>query len=112
MLSDVFRTLGWIKDTDASYGRSVKWMCAILPAICGITYIMGVKPVVAIIMSGVMQSIMLPMLGGAAIYFRYKYCDDRLKPSRNSDLLLIVSAIGLLIAGGFAAYTKIASFLG
>ena len=112
MLSDVFRTLGWIKDTDASYGRSVKWMCAILPAICGITYIMGVKPVVAIIMSGVMQSIMLPMLGGAAIYFRYKYCDDRLKPGRNSDLLLIVSAIGLLIAGGFAAYTKIASFLG
>ena len=112
MLSDVLRTLGWIKDTDASYGRSVRWMCAILPAVCGITYILGVKPVVAIIMSGVMQSIMLPMLGGAAIYFRYKYCDDRLKPGRSSDLLLIVSAIGLLIAGGFAAYTKIASFLG
>jgi len=112
MLSDVLRTLGWIKDTDESYGRSVKWMCAILPAVCGITYIMGVKPVVAIIMSGVMQSIMLPMLGGAAIYFRYKYCDDRLKPNRKSDILLIVSAIGLLIAGGFAAYTKIASILG
>ena len=111
MLSDVLRTLGWIKDTDDSYGRSVKWMCAILPAVCGITYIMGVKPVVAIIMSGVMQSIMLPMLGGAAIYFRYKYCDDRLKPTRKSDILLIVSAIGLLIAGAFAAYTKIASFL-
>jgi len=112
MLSDVMRTLGWIKDTDESYGRSVKWMCAILPAVCGITYIMGVKPVVAIIMSGVMQSIMLPMLGGAAIYFRYKYCDDRLKPTRKSDILLIVSAIGLLIAGVFAAYTKVASFLG
>ena len=112
MLSDVLRTLGWIKDTDASYGRSVRWMCAILPAVCGITYILGVKPVVAIIMSGVMQSIMLPMLGGAAIYFRYRYCDDRLKPGRSSDLLLIVSAIGLLIAGGFAAYTKIASFIG
>ena len=111
MLSDVMRTLGWIKDTDESYGRSVKWMCAILPAVCGITYIMGVKPVVAIIMSGVMQSIMLPMLGGAAIYFRYKYCDDRLKPTPKSDILLIVSAIGLLIAGGFAAYTKVASFL-
>jgi Mn2+/Fe2+ NRAMP family transporter len=87
-------------------------MCAILPAVCGITYIMGVEPVVAIIMSGVMQSIMLPMLGGAAIYFRFKYCDDRLKPTRNSDILLIVSAIGLLIAGVFAAYTKIASILG
>jgi Mn2+/Fe2+ NRAMP family transporter len=112
MLSDVLRTLGWIKDTDASYARCVRWMCAVLPAVCGITYILGVKPVVAIIMSGVMQSIMLPLLGGAAIYFRYKYCDDRLKPGLSSDLLLIVSAIGLLIAGGFAAYTKIASFLG
>ena len=112
MLSDVLRTLGWIKDSDESYGRSVKWMCAILPAVCGITYIMGVKPVVAIIMSGVMQSIMLPMLGGAAIYFRYKYCDERLKPSRTFDMLLVISAVGLLIAGGFAAYTKIASFVG
>ena len=112
MLSDVIRTLGWIKDTDASYERCVKWMCGILPLICGITYILGVKPVVAIIMSGLMQSIMLPILGGAAIYFRYKYCDERLKPSRSSDLLLIVSAIGLLIAGGFAAYTQIASRLG
>lgn len=112
MISDVIRTLGWIKDTDASYERSVKWMCGILPLICGITYILGVKPVVAIIMSGLMQSIMLPILGGAAIYFRYKYYDERLKPSRRSDLLLIVSAIGLLIAGGFAAYTQIASRLG
>ncbi|MBT4694018.1 MAG: Nramp family divalent metal transporter [Planctomycetaceae bacterium] len=112
MLSDVLRTLGWIKNSDDSYGRCVKWMCAILPAICGITYILGVKPVVAIIMSGVMQSIMLPILGGAAIYFRYKFCDNRLQPSRKSDILLVISAIGLLIAGGFAAYTKVASFLG
>ena len=58
-----------------------------------------------------MQSIMLPLLGGAAIYFRYKYCDRRLKPSRSFDILLIVSAIGLLIAGGFTAYTKIAKYL-
>lgn len=111
MLSDVLRTLGWIKDSEESYGRSVKWMCAILPAICGITYIMGVKPVVAIIMSGVMQSIMLPLLGGAAIYFRYKFCDDRLKPTRKSDVLLIISAVGLLIAGGFAAYTKLSPYV-
>jgi Mn2+/Fe2+ NRAMP family transporter len=111
MLSDVLRTLGWIKDSEESYARTVKWMCAILPAICGITYIMGVKPVVAIIMSGVMQSIMLPLLGGAAIYFRYKFCDDRLKPTRKSDVLLIISAVGLLIAGGFAAYTKLSPYV-
>ena len=111
MLSDVLRTLGWIKNNDEAYSRTVKWMCGILPAICGITYILGVKPVVAILMSGVMQSIMLPLLGGAAIYFRYKYCDQRLKPSRSFDILLIVSAIGLLIAGGFTAYTKIAKYL-
>jgi Mn2+/Fe2+ NRAMP family transporter len=111
MLSDVLRTLGWIKDSEESYSRSVKWMCAILPAICGITYIMGVKPVVAIIMSGVMQSIMLPLLGGAAIYFRYKFCDHRLKPTAKSDVLLIISAVGLLIAGGFAAYTKLSPYV-
>jgi len=109
MLSDVFRTLGWIADSDKSYLRCVKWLCAILPAICGFTYILGVKPVVAVIMSGVMQSIMLPMLGGAAIYFRYKFGDDRVRPRPLSDIMLMISAFGLLVAGGFAAYTKLFS---
>ncbi|MBA62968.1 MAG: transmembrane Mn(2+) transporter [Planctomycetaceae bacterium] len=107
MFSDVLGTLGLIKPGEKSYRKSVKLWSAILPAICGITYCAGVKPVVAVLMSGLMQSIMLPMLGFAALYFRYKHSDKRVAPSATWDFFVVLSAIGLLVAGGFAAYTKI-----
>ena len=108
MFSDVLGTLGIIKSTEESYRKSIKICCIVLPAICGITYCMGVKPVVAVLMSGLMQSIMLPMLGFAALYFRYKHSDSRIRPSAVWDFFVVLSAIGLFIAGGFAAYTKLA----
>lgn len=109
MFSDVLGTLGFIDSSEESYRKSVKLWSAILPAICGITYCLGVKPVVAVLMSGLMQSIMLPMLGFAALYFRFKHSDKRLKPSATWDFFVAISAIGLFVAGGFAAYTKIFS---
>ena len=108
MLSDVLGTLGIIKPGEESYRKSVKNCCVILPAICGITYCLGVKPVVAVLMSGLMQSIMLPMLGFAALYFRFRHSDSRVRPSATWDFFVALSALGLLIAGGFAAYTKLA----
>jgi len=107
MFSDVLGTLGLIKPGEESYRKSVKIWSAILPAVCGITYCLGVKPVVAVLMSGLMQSIMLPMLGFAALYFRYKHSDKRIAPSFVWDFFVVWSAIGLLVAGVFAAYTKI-----
>lgn len=107
MFSDVLGTLGIIKPGEASYRKSVKIWSGILPAICGITYCLGVKPVVAVLMSGLMQSIMLPMLGFAALYFRYKHSDKRIAPSATWDFFVVLSAIGLLVAGGFAAFTKV-----
>ena len=107
MFSDVLGTLGLIKPGEASYRKSVKIWSAILPAVCGITYCLGVKPVVAVLMSGLMQSIMLPMLGFAALYFRYKHSDKRIAPSFVWDFFVVWSAIGLLVAGVFAAYTKL-----
>ena len=108
MLSEVRGTLGIIKAGEESYRKAVKICCMILPAICGITYCLGVKPVVAVLMSGLMQSIMLPMLGFAALYFRFKHSDERVRPSATWDFFVALSAVGLLIAGGFAAYTKLA----
>jgi hypothetical protein len=57
-----------------------------------------------------MQAIMLPMLGGAALYFRYRQSDERLKPNLKWDVLLWISFIGLLIAGGWLAGSKLLSF--
>ena len=109
MFSDVIGTLGFIRSGEKSYRKSVKIASGVLPAICGITYCFGVEPVFAVLLSGLMQSIMLPMLGFAAIYFRYNYSDKRIAPSALWDFFVVLSAIGLLIAGGVAVYTKLGS---
>jgi hypothetical protein len=48
-----------------------------------------------------MQALMLPMLAGAALFFRYRRNDARLAPGRLWDLALWTSAIGMLLSGGF-----------
>ena len=112
MFSDVLGTLGVIKSGETNYRKSVKLWSGILPAICGITYCLGVEPVFAVLLSGLMQSIMLPMLGFAAIYFRYKHSDRRIAPSATWDFFVVLSALGLVLAGGFGLYTKVIEYFG
>ena len=63
--------------------------------------------VLLVLASGVMQAIMLPMLAGATLYFRYFRCDRRILPGRLWDLLLWVSGLGLLVAGAWSAYSAL-----
>ena len=111
MVSDVFRVLKFTDASEKTYRRNVRIMCVILPVICAATSVMGFKPVVTVLLSGTMQSIMLPMVAGAAIYFRYKKGDRRVSPGRSWDMLLIISALGMLVAGFYAAYSKLAGFM-
>ncbi len=64
-------------------------------------------PVKLVLASGVMQAIMLPMLAGATLYFRYYRCDKRIIPGRLWDLMLWICAVGMLIAGAWTAVTKL-----
>ena len=64
-------------------------------------------PAQLILASGVMQSIMLPMLAGATLYYRYVRCDRRIAPGRLWDVLLWLSALGLLLGGGWTALIKV-----
>ncbi len=79
----------------------------LFPIACLLVYVLRREPVELILLSGVMQAIMLPMLGAAALYFRYRRSDPRLLPGRLWDALLWLSAFGLLVAGGWLALTKI-----
>jgi hypothetical protein len=59
------------------------------------------NPVTAILTAATMQAILLPMLGFGALYFRKTATDPRLAPSRLWDICLVLSCIGLLIAGAW-----------
>jgi hypothetical protein len=51
---------------------------------------------------------MLPMLAGSTLYYRYHRCDQRIIPGPLWDVMLWLCAVGMLIAGGWIAVTKLA----
>jgi hypothetical protein len=60
-------------------------------------FVAGVNPVSAVLLAGITQAVMLPMLGFAALYFRWKATDERLKPGKLWDLALILSFLALFV---------------
>jgi hypothetical protein len=52
------------------------------------------------------------MIGFGALYLRHTRTDPRLKPSKAWDAALIISCIGLLMAGVWGAVQQIQKALG
>ena len=107
MATDVIDAFGISKLKDDSRQRWIKIVSGVFPATCVIISLVYPKPVFLSLMSGVMQALLLPMLGFAALYFRYKHCDKRLRPGRVWDTLLWISFIAFVIVGVYLAWAKI-----
>jgi Mn2+/Fe2+ NRAMP family transporter len=108
MYTDAMKLFGLLDHHDEkAHTRWVGIFCVILPLISLSIFCTGADPVKLVLLGGTMQAIMLPMLAYAAIYFRYWMTDSRLKPGRLWDLLLILSCVGLVIAGAWGAYSKL-----
>ena len=105
--SDAFRTLGFIKTDEKTYRRFVRILSGVLPGLCLISFIADFNPVEVVLASGAIQSMVLPMIGAAALYFRYRKTDERLCPGKVWDSLLWISAIGMLITGVWTLWTKL-----
>jgi len=93
----------------------VRAFCVLFPLIALLFCVVIRHPVKLVLASGVMQAIMLPMLAVATLYFRYRRCDRRITPGKLWDLMLWLSALGLLVAGGTIAtiaVTKLFPLLG
>lgn len=108
---DAVRVLGVVPQTDEAYEQRVKWLSFLFPLLCLVIYIAFPKPTQLVLFSGLMQALMLPMLAAAALYFRYQRCDPRLQPKGVWDFFLWLSAVGMLIAGAWAAQSKIVELL-
>ena len=107
VVADTLRVLKFGAATEPARLRWVKTFCVLFPVIALLFFVFIDEPAQLVLASGVMQAIMLPMLGSAALYFRYRRCDPRIAPGRLWDLMLWISAAGLLLAGGWLALTKL-----
>jgi Mn2+/Fe2+ NRAMP family transporter len=98
-------TLGLFEITDGSEKARSRWtriICAVWPLVALLLYIGVRAPTKMILASGTAQAIMLPMLGAAALYFRYRRSDENLRPGRLWDAMLWLSLAGFAVIGGWS----------
>lgn len=99
VFSDALRVLGVPVRTEQQRLRLVRLFSGVFPLVCLTVYLLVQSPKQLVLASGTMQAIMLPMVAAAALYFRYRHCDERLEPGKLWDALLWFSALGMLVAG-------------
>jgi len=105
--SDVLQLFGAIPTGPDTHRRWVGYLSGFLPFLGFGIFAVWPKPQALVLAGGLMQAIMLPMLAGAALFFRYKRCDPRIEPTRLWDVMLWGSSVGLLFAGIGAAISTL-----
>ena len=107
MVVDALMTSGALQDNRDLRTKLIKALGFVLPVLCVICYALFPKPVFLILISGSMQALMLPIVGFAVLYFRYKLSDSRLGYSKVWDFFLWASFVSFLIVGIYQLYSKI-----
>jgi Mn2+/Fe2+ NRAMP family transporter len=105
MVADALGLYGF---TDNSEAGRVKWtrrISAAWPFLALLLYVFVRAPSAMIVACGIAQSIMLPLLGGAALYFRYRRSDPHLRPGRLWDAMLWTAFAAFLVVGAWSIFT-------
>lgn len=97
--ADAIRVFRFGAFTEESRQWWVRFLCAIMPIVNLLVYLVSKSPVKLILLAGFTQATLLPLLGGAALYYRYARCDRRITPGILWDAMLWLSVLGLLVAG-------------
>lgn len=99
--------MGLYRLTDGSEVARVTWtrrISTVWPFMALILYMFVQAPTAMIVACGIAQSVMLPLLGGAALYFRYRRTDPNLRPGRLWDAMLWTAFAAFLVVGVWAVY--------
>jgi Mn2+/Fe2+ NRAMP family transporter len=105
MWTDCCKLFGLVdRHSEKAHERTVVAFSVGMPFVCLTLFVAGINPVRAILLAGAMQSLLLPMLGVGALYFRFTRTDPRLRPSLAWDIALVASFLGLLVAGVWGAW--------
>lgn len=104
--SDAMRVIGVIDEDEVTRAKWIRILSGVFPILCVIIYIAFPSPAKLVLISGVAQGIMLPMLAGAALYFRYQRRVEGLTPGKSWDVFLWISAVAMLITGVWTVVTQ------
>ncbi len=110
VFSDALRVIGVIPDDEVTRAKWIRGLSAFFPMLCLVIYLKFPSPAQLVLLSGIAQGIMLPMLAGAALFFRYKRCVPALRPNMLWDVMLWLSAAAMLVTGSWTVLDQIWSY--
>jgi Mn2+/Fe2+ NRAMP family transporter len=105
MVADALGLYGLTDGSEASRVRWTRRISAAWPFLALLLYAFVRAPSKMIVACGIAQSIMLPLLGAAALYFRYRRSDPALRPGRLWDALLWIAFAAFLVVGAWSVFT-------
>jgi Mn2+/Fe2+ NRAMP family transporter len=108
LLADFLRVCGYYpRDSEVYRRRWVRFFCVLLPILGLLLYVSLGNPVTMVTIGGLMQAITLPFIAAAAVFLRYRRTDRRLTGGMLWDVLLWLSMLGLVFAGGYLAAERL-----
>lgn len=85
-----------------------RWVLLFL-SLCTVWYLMLGEPVFMVIIGGIAQACLLPVIGFSTVFLRYKSIDPAIRPTLSVDILLWVASTMML---AFAIYSVILRLTG
>jgi len=111
MVADALGLYGFTDNSEASRTLWTRRISAVWCFVALVLYLRVRAPATMIVACGLAQSIMLPLLGAAALYFRYRRSDPALRSGRLWDAMLWIAFIAFLIVGGWSIFTVVVPWI-
>ena len=111
MFSDAFGQIGLINFSNhAQRKTAIAWLAWVIPALWGLLFLILDNPALMVFLGGLVTVVILLIVALAAVFFRNKRLDPRLKPGRAYDVVLYSSIIAIVLAAGVSLYKAVKDF--
>lgn len=100
MVADSLSLFGFLPHGEATRLRWSRIISGIWPLAAGLLYVVVRDAPRMVLACGAAQMLMLPLLGVAALWFRYRRSLAALQPGKAWDLMLWLSVVGFFLAAG------------
>ncbi len=105
--ADCLVVLGLSERTEAARRRWTRVFCGLLPVVSFAVFAWVEAPAKLVLAGGVAQALMLPVLGFAALWTRYRATDVGLRPGRAWDVALWLSCAAFVVVGGWSLASRL-----
>ncbi len=110
--ADAMSVLGLIDGDEQTMKIWIRRLSGLFPMLCLVVFLAFQQPAQLVLISGIAQGVMLPMLAGAALFFRYRRSVPGLVPSKLWDVMLWGSAAAMLVTGTWTVVNKVLTYAG